>query len=133
MELYFTHYYCVIIVLFGKGLCRSAFSMVSFEKLIFCGSVLSLKQDIKICIIMVCSFVLTLYKNSPSVNNKLFTKVLQYYLCKNMLSEMFWVFQKKKLIYKEMCGTVKIKSFKNVIMRNVGYRRFSNLCKYSMQ
>ena len=42
-------------------------------------------------------------------------------------------FSKKKLIYKEMCGTVKIKSFKNVIMKNVGYRRFSNLCKYSMQ
>ena len=51
-----------------------------------------------------------------------------------MLSEMFWVFQKKKEFYKEMCGTVKkIKSVKNVIIKKVGYESFSSMYKYSMR
>ena len=41
--------------------------------------------------ILICSFVLTLYKNSPIMKNKLFTTVLR----ENMLSGMFWVFQKQ--------------------------------------
>ena len=51
-----------------------------------------------------------------------------------MLSEMFWVFQKKKEFYKEMCGTVnKIKSVKNVIIKKVGYESFSSMFKYSIR
>ena len=32
---YFTHYPWVVIILFNKGLCRSALSTISFEKLVF--------------------------------------------------------------------------------------------------
>ena len=38
---YFTHYSCVIIILFNTGLCRSIFSTISFGKLVFRFSVLS--------------------------------------------------------------------------------------------
>ena len=42
-----------------------------------------------------------------------------------MLSEMFWVFQKKKKFYKETCGTVKkIKSVKNVIIKKSATKVF---------
>ena len=44
---YFTHYSCVVIVLFNTDLCRSASSTVSFRKLGFRLSALSLNQDIK--------------------------------------------------------------------------------------
>ena len=77
---YFTYLSCVVIVLFNMALCRSAFSKVSFRKLPFHFSVPSLNRDIKICIIMLCNFVLTLYKNSPFINNKLFIKILQNYI-----------------------------------------------------
>ena len=50
--------------------------------------------------ILISSFVLTLYKNSPIMKNKLFTTVLR----ENLLSGMFWVFQKQT--DKEKCGTV---------------------------
>ena len=54
---YFTHYSCVVIVLFNTALCRSAFSPVSFRKLVFPVSGVSLDQDIKICgIIMLYNF-----------------------------------------------------------------------------
>ena len=53
---YFTLYSCMVIVLFNTALCRSAFSTVSFRKLVFGLSVLSLNQDIKICVIMLCNF-----------------------------------------------------------------------------
>ena len=51
---YFTHYSCMVIFLFNKALCRSAFS---FGKLVFClcASCVSffksnaLNQDIKMC------------------------------------------------------------------------------------
>ena len=56
MKLYFKHYSCVVIVLFNTSLCRSAFSTVSFRKLVFRFSVLSLNQDIKISVIMLCNF-----------------------------------------------------------------------------
>ena len=54
-------------------------------------------------VILVCNFVLTSYKNSPFINNKLFIKVLQYYV---KTLEMFWVFQ-KNLINEKKCGIVK--------------------------
>ena len=53
---YFTHYSFVVIVFFNTALCRSAFSTVSFRKLVFCLSVFSLNQDIKIYVIMLCNF-----------------------------------------------------------------------------
>ena len=40
-KLYFTHYSCVIIILFNTDLCRSTFSAISFRKLVFRLSVLS--------------------------------------------------------------------------------------------
>ena len=46
---------------------------------------------------MLCNLVLTLHKNSPFINTKLFIKILLY---KSMLSERFWVFQ-KSLFLKE--------------------------------
>ena len=52
---YFTHYPCVVIILFNTALFRSAFSMVSIRKLVFGLSALSLNQDIKICVIRICS------------------------------------------------------------------------------
>ena len=89
---YFTHFSCVVIVFFNTALCRSAFSTVYFRKLVFNFSMHSLNQDIKICAIMLCNFDLTLYKNSPSINNKLFIKILQ-----------------KKLTFKKKCETVQNK------------------------
>ena len=62
---YSTHYSCVVIVLFNTALCRSVFSTVSFGKLLFRLSVLSvffcfesnvLNQDMKIRAIMLCNF-----------------------------------------------------------------------------
>ena len=41
---------------FRKVLCRSAFPTVSFRKLVFRLFMLSLNQDIKICVIMLCNF-----------------------------------------------------------------------------
>ena len=35
-KLYFTHYSCVVIILFNTGLYKSAFSISSFGKLVFC-------------------------------------------------------------------------------------------------
>ena len=81
---YLTRYFCVVIAFFNTALCRSAFSKVYFRKLVFRLSALSLNQDIKktssCYVILICNFVLTLYKNSPFINNKLFIKILQYYV-----------------------------------------------------
>ena len=69
---YFTHYSCVVIVLFER-VYVSAFSMVSFRKLVFCLSVLPLCFESRICVIMLCNFdmlcnfVLTYIKNSPFI------------------------------------------------------------------
>ena len=48
-------------------------------------------------------FVLTLYKNSPFINNKLFTKVLQNYV-KHAFRDVLSF--SKKLIYKEKGGRI---------------------------
>ena len=64
---YFMHYPYVVIILFNTDFCRSAFLTISFGKLIFHLSVLSvffcfesnvLKQDIKACVIMLCNFAM---------------------------------------------------------------------------
>ena len=49
-------------------------------------------------VVLSCNFVLTLYKNSPFINAKLF---------KNMLLDRLRAFFLKKIIYKEKCGTDK--------------------------
>ena len=56
LKSYFKHYFYLVIVLFKTALCRSSFSAVSFGKLVFRLSVVSLNQDIKICFIMLCNF-----------------------------------------------------------------------------
>ena len=53
-------------------------------------------------VILLGSFVLTLYKNSPFMNTKLFKKI---YCVKTCFQRGFEFF--KKNIYKEKCGTVK--------------------------
>ena len=47
--------------------------------------------------ILICNFVLTLYRNSLFINNKLFLKIIKYYV--NAFKDI-WVFE-NKLIYKE--------------------------------
>ena len=69
------------------------FSTGSFGKLVLRLYVLSLNQDIKICVIMLCNFDMWLFspyiKTHLFINNKLFKNVVHIVLCKNMLSEMF--------------------------------------------
>ena len=77
-KLYFTHYSCVVIILFNTGSYKSAFSTISFGKLVFCFSALSalcrirciLHKLYNICVIIVyvvsgcevpCVFVLTYF------------------------------------------------------------------------
>ena len=136
---YFMHYSCVVIVLFNTALCRSAFSMVPFRKLVFfvflCFLwIKTLKYASSYYVILVCNFVLTLKKKLTFYKKKLFIEFLHYW-CKNMLSEMFWAFQnKEKEFYKEKCGTVKnIKSVKKVIIKKVSYESFSCMYKYSIR
>ena len=128
----FTHCSCVVIVLFNTALSRSAFSTISFRKLVFRFFVLSLKQDIKICVIMICSFVLTLYKNSPSINNKLFTKVLQYYV-KTCFQRYFEFFKKNSCIKKSVEQSKKKECKKRYHNKKFSYESFSSMCKYSIQ
>ena len=61
-KLYFTHYSCMVIALFNTALCMSAFSTLSFRKLVFRLSVLSLDQDIKIYGVYGCSNVAKLFE-----------------------------------------------------------------------
>ena len=88
--------YCFV-YFFNTALCRSAFSAASFGKLVFRFSVLSvffvlnemfwiktLKYVISCYAIFLLYFVLTLYRNSPFINTKLFIKII---LCNNMLSD----------------------------------------------
>ena len=76
--------------------------------------------------IFICNFVLVLYKNSP-LNNKLFIKVLQYYV-KTCFQRCFLFSKnktKQKLIYREKCRTVsKIKIVKSVIIKKSGTKLF---------
>ena len=52
---------------------------------------------------VVCNFILFIKTNQTIYNN---------YYVKNILPQGFWVFQKKKSIYKKKCGTVTKKSVK---------------------
>ena len=93
----------MVIILFSTALCRSAFSTVSFEKLVFRLSLLSvffvlnqmfriktLKYVLSCYAILLCDFVLTLCKNSPLINTKEFLKIL----LDSMFSESFLNSQK---------------------------------------
>ena len=55
-DLHRTLYSIVVIALLNTALCRFEFSVVSFRKLAFRLPMLSLNQNIKICVIMVCNF-----------------------------------------------------------------------------
>ena len=103
--------FCLILLYVGLH-----FSMSSFRKLFFRLSVLSLNEDIKICVIMyvILNLFSTYVKTHLLVNNKLFKNVLYIVLlCKNLVSEMFWFFQKKR-IYKEKWNSHKMKSVKKL-------------------
>ena len=123
----------MVIVFFNTALCRSAFSTVSFRKLVFHFSVPSLNQDIKTCIIMLCKFVLTLCKHSPFINNKLFIKILQN--CVNKCFQRFLSFSKKKTnsFIKKSVKKSKLKSVKNIIIKKVSYETFSSTFKHSIR
>ena len=84
-----------VIVLFNTVLCRPAFSTVSFRKLVFRFSVLSLNQDNKICVIMPHVVLFSSYiKTYIFLDNKLFTKVLRYHV-KTRFHRCFEFFKKK--------------------------------------
>ena len=123
---YFRRYSCVVIVMFNTALYRSAFSTVCFRKLLFvflCFLWINTLKFASSCYaILICSFVLTLYKNSPFINNKLFTKVLATILCKNMLSEMFWLFQKN--IFYKVWSSHKMKSIETFIIKKSATKVF---------
>ena len=114
--MYFKYFSCAAIVFFHMALCRSAFFTVSFRKLVVHFSVPSLNQHIKMCVIMLCNFVLTLYKNSPFINNKLFIKVLQNYV-KTCFQRCFEFFKKNSFIKKSVKES-KIKNVKNIIKKS---------------
>ena len=63
-ESYFTHYFCVVTVLFNTALCRSVLSTVSFKTSFFFLCLLwikTLKYASSCYLILICNFVLTLY------------------------------------------------------------------------
>ena len=131
MKSYLTNFSCVVIVFFNTALCRSAFSTVSLRKQVFHFSVPSLNQDIKIFVIMLCNFVLTLYKNSPYIHNKLFIIILQYYV-KTCFQRCFEFFKKNSFIKKSVKQS-KIKSVKNIIIKKASYETLSSMLKYSIE
>ena len=59
-KFYFTHYACVVIILFNMGLYKSAFSTDSFGKLAFCLSVLC-QTEFDITFINFITFALNNY------------------------------------------------------------------------
>ena len=111
-QCYFTHYSCVVIILFDTGLGRSAFFTICFRKLVFHLPVLSvffvesnvLNQDIKTAALKYviitqkganCYVIFfSLYKNLPSK----YQIIYKNSIVKNMLSEKFW--NPKKFICK---------------------------------
>ena len=115
-KLYFTLYSCVVIVLFNTALCRSAFSTVSFRKLVFfvfqCFLWMkTLKYASSCYVILICNFVLTLdrkltfYKDFLQTK-KQFIKVLQYYV-KTYFQRCFEFFKKRKSFIKKFVEQLK--------------------------
>ena len=112
MKSYFMHYSCVVIIVFNTGLCRPAFSTISFGKLVFHLSVLSVffcsesnvaSQDFSVCVVItwkvgsysVISF--SYYKNSPCKYQTIYKiSVLPKKTWRS------WVFKKKTFIKKSL-------------------------------
>ena len=69
-------------------------------------SIKTLKYAPSCYVILLCNFVLTLYKNSRLINYKLFINVLQYHV-KIWFQRCFEFFQKIEKTHKKKCGTVK--------------------------
>ena len=72
-------------------------------------------------VILLCNLVLTLYKNSPFINAKLFLKII---LSKNMLSERLSIFSKKNSFIKKSVEQSKNKECKK------RYHKISQLRKF---
>ena len=106
----FLPYSCAVIVLHNMVLCGSSFPAVSFRKQVFVFlcflSIKTLKYAPSCYVILLCNFVLTLYKNSRLINYKLFINVLQYHV-KIWFQRCFEFFQKIEKTHKKKCGTVK--------------------------
>ena len=96
-KLYFTHYSCVVIVcsirLYVVCIFYGFFYKTSFFVFLCFLWIKTLKYASSCYLILICNFVLVLYKNS-TLNNKLFIKVLQYYV-KTCFQRCF-VFSKNK-------------------------------------
>ena len=124
---HFTNYYCVVIVLLIR-----LYAVVHFIQFLLENKVIvflcflwikALNYASSCDVILICSFVLTLYKKSLFLNNKLFTKVLQYYV-KTCFQRWFikksveqsWNIECKKRYHKK-----------------VSYESFSNLYEYSIR
>ena len=108
---YFTHYSCVVIVLINTALCRSAFPTISFRKLVYRPSVLRFLWIKTLKFALSCNvqfwyvilFSLYIKTHLLSINKQAIYESFTV-LCKNTLSEMFWVFHFfffKRLIIKK--------------------------------
>ena len=107
---YFTHYSCMVITLFTKGLCRSDVSLIYFRKLVYCFrlTVLSvfcwikcLNQDFKKALVAMKFF--SHFIKTHLINTKLFTKRLLRLLCvKSMLSKKKTVIKSKNKCVKNV-------------------------------
>ena len=62
-------------------------------------------------VILICNFVLALYKTLTLINNKLFVDFLQYYV----------------KMFRDVLSFLK-KSVKNVIIKKISYESFSSMC-----
>ena len=108
----------------------SLFSTVSYRKLVFRLSVLSLNQNIKICLIVLCYFVLTLNKNSHIINNKLFIQILKFYVKTGF--QRFFGFFKKNSFIKKSAEHSKTKEFKKRYHKKSYLRKFFKYVKYRL-
>ena len=114
------NYSCVLIILFNTALCRSAFSTVSFRKLVFRLSVLSLNQDIKICVIRICSFVLSSFISF--IRFVVLQKTRQL-ISRKSLGPNFW---KKKMPHTFFKASFFSKPYQNLCIPNQAIRSSCN-------
>ena len=101
-----------------------------FEKTSFflCVSVLSLNQEIKICVMCYVILFSPYIKKLTFYKNKLFIKVLQYYV-KPCFQTYFEFFRKRKTV-----TVMKIKRVKKKIIRKkVSSESFSSMFKHSIR
>ena len=72
---------------------------------------------------LIYNLVLTLYKNSPFIKNKLFIKILQYYV-KTCFQRCFEFFTKKINLWRKVWNSQKTKSVKNIIIEKSATKIF---------